>query len=143
MSLGAFDLDLADPARSGVYQADAGDLDSLAALARDAGLRLLRVDLAACRDKRTLLMRLATQLDFPGQFGHNWDALSDALRDLAWLPAAQGYALLFDGAEALARHAPRDRDTLLDVLDEAARAWAARDVPFVAFVAPAEACGAP
>ncbi|PPU41042.1 barstar family protein [Xanthomonas arboricola] len=140
MSAGDFTLDLSDPQQSGVYQADTDDLDTMAALARDAGLHILRVDLASCSDKHRLLMRLATQLDFPASFGRNWDALSDALRDLAWLPASQGYALLIDGADALARTAPNDRNTLLDILDEAATAWAARGQTFAAFVAPASAC---
>ncbi|MBB4769380.1 barnase inhibitor [Xanthomonas sp. LMG 8993] len=140
MSTGDFALDLSDPQQSGVYQAETDDLDTMAALARDAGLHILRVDLASCSDKHRLLMRLATQLDFPAGFGRNWDALSDALRDLAWLPASHGYALLIDGADALARTAPNDRDTLLDILDEAATTWAARGLTFAAFVAPASAC---
>ncbi|MGV7194980.1 barstar family protein [Xanthomonas sp. NCPPB 1325] len=141
MSAGNFALNLSDPQQSGVYQADTDDLDTMAALARDAGLRILRVDLATCSDKRMLLMRLATQLDFPASFGRNWDALSDALQDLAWLPSPRGYALLIDGADALANAAPNDRDTLLDILDEAATRWAARALTFTAFVAPASACG--
>ncbi|KAB7764879.1 barstar family protein [Xanthomonas maliensis] len=141
MSSGDFALDLADPAQSGVYQVDTTDLDTLAALARAAGLRTLRVDLAGCGDKRTLLLRLATQLDFPNGFGRNWDALADALRDLAWLPSPGGYALLLDGLETLAAAAPADRDSLLDILDEAASSWAARGRSFAAFIAPANACG--
>ncbi|MGV7191392.1 barstar family protein [Xanthomonas axonopodis] len=140
MNAGDFALDLSDPQQSGVYQAETDDLDTMAALARDAGLRIVRVDLAACSDKRMLLMRLATQLDFPASFGRNWDALSDALRDLAWLPSPHGYALLIDGAQALTSTAPNDRDTLLDILDEVANAWAARGLTFAAFVAPASAC---
>ncbi|PPU76733.1 MULTISPECIES: barstar family protein [Xanthomonas] len=140
MSAGDFALDLSDPQQSGVYQADTDDLDTMAALARDAGLRILRVDLATCNDKRMLLMRLATQLDFPAGFGRNWDALSDGLRDLSWLAAPRGYALLIDGADALAKAVPGDRDTLLDILDEAATSWAARGRTFAAFVAPAGAC---
>lgn len=140
MSAGDFALDLSDPQQSGVYQADTDDLDTMAALARDAGLRILRVDLATCNDKRMLLMRLATQLDFPAGFGRNWDALSDGLRDLSWLAAPRRYALLIDGADALAKAVPGDRDTLLDILDEAATSWAARGRTFAAFVAPAGAC---
>jgi len=140
MSTGNFALDLSDPRQSGVYQADTDDLDTMAALARDAGLRILRVDLAHCSNKRMLLMRLATQLDFPASFGCNWDALSDALRDLAWLPSPHGYALLIDGTQSLASAAPSDRDTLLDILDEVANAWSARGLTFATFVAPASAC---
>ena len=43
----------------------------------------IRVDLAGCSDKATLLARLAAALQFPDWFGHNWDALSDCLTDLS------------------------------------------------------------
>jgi len=128
-----FDLDLGDPAQSGVYRIDPAALDTMAALARDAGLRILRVDLAGCASKRTLLARLAAQLDFPHGSGLNWDALSDSLRDLSWLPAG-GYALLLEAADALRAGAAEDFHVLLDILDESAQAWAAAGVAFVAFV---------
>ncbi|KRG46339.1 barnase inhibitor [Stenotrophomonas panacihumi] len=128
-----FDLDLGDPGQSGVYRIAPEALDTMAALARDAGLRVLRVDLAGCASKRTLLARLGTQLDFPHGSGMNWDALSDNLRDLSWLPA-QGYAVLLEAVDALRAGAGEDFHFLLDILDEAAVAWANEGVPFVAFV---------
>jgi hypothetical protein len=136
MSHDPFGLGLAEPARSGVYQVDVADLDTLGALARDAGLQSHRIDLEGCADKRTLLLRLATQLDFPPGFGRNWDALTDALRDLSWLPAARrGYALLLDGADALGSQAPADFAILLDILDDAATFWREEGLGFFAFVA--------
>lgn len=131
---GGFDLDLADPQRSGVYATTDADLDTLAALARDAGLRVLRVDLRGCADKRTLLARLAAQLDFPPGFGRNWDALSDALRDLSWQPAASGYALLLESAETLRGGDAAEFGTLLDILDEVAGSWRTAGVPFAVFI---------
>jgi len=47
----------------------------------------VRIDLAGCTDKATLLARFAAALHFPDWFGHNWDALSDCLTDLSWLAA--------------------------------------------------------
>lgn len=134
MSESGFDLGLSDPARAGVFLVAADDLAALDALARDAGLRAWRIDLGECRNKATLLLRFATTLEFPGSFGRNWDALSDGLRDLSWLPAG-GYALLLESADDLRAGDPAGFDTLVDILDEASRAWAERGVPFWAFVA--------
>ncbi|MBD9368190.1 barstar family protein [Xanthomonas sp. XNM01] len=131
---GGFDLGLGDASRSGVYEVHAGDLPALAAAARDAGLLVRRIDLDGCRDKQGLLLRLATVLDLPSGIGRNWDGLSDALRDLSWLPAP-GYALLFEAADQLHALRPQDSQTLLDILDEAAQWWMQDDVPFHAFMA--------
>jgi RNAse (barnase) inhibitor barstar len=130
-----FDFDLNEPSRSGVYRAAREDLDTYAALARDAELRVLRVDLQGCNGKHLLLARLAAQLDFPGEYGRNWDALADALRDLSWLPCARGYALLLDAADSLRSTAGSEFDTFLEILDETAVQWAEHGITFAAFVA--------
>lgn len=127
-------LDLAEPAASGVYRVANGDLDTIAALARDAGLRLCRIDLRGCNSKPMLLMRLAAQLDFPIGFGRNWDALMDGLRDLSWLPAKGGYALLLEDAAELQAVAPKDFEVLLEILDDVAKEWAQDGIAFTAFV---------
>ncbi|MCL7713780.1 barstar family protein [Stenotrophomonas mori] len=133
MSDSGFDMGLEDLTRAGVYAVASGDLGGLAAAARDAGLKVLRVDLEACTDKRTLLLRLGTQLDVPPGWGRNWDALADALGDLSWLPA-RGYALLFSGAGDLRRASRGEFDMLLDVLADAAAGWAGDGTPFWAFL---------
>jgi fermentation-respiration switch protein FrsA (DUF1100 family) len=133
MSDSGFDMGLEDASQAGVYGVGDGDLGGLAAAARDAGLRVCRIDLEACTDKRTLLMRIGTQLDFPAGWSRNWDALSDALRDLSWLPG-NGYALLFNDAEDLRQASGTDFDTLLDILSEASASWAEDNVPFWAFL---------
>lgn len=134
MTESGLDLGLSDPTRAGVYFVTSDDLDSLGMAARDAGLQVRRIDLAGCDDKPTLLLRIATALDFPGTFGRNWDALSDNLRDLEWMPG-NGYALLFDQAGELRDVEEADFDTLLDILDEASMDWTARALPFWAFLA--------
>lgn len=133
MSDSGFDMGLEDAGQAGVYGVSIGDLGGLAAAARDAGLKVLRVDLEGCTDKRTLLIRIGTQLDFPPGWGRNWDALSDALRDLSWLPA-NGYALLFNDADDLRQRSSGDFDTLLDILSEATARWTEDKVPFWAFL---------
>ena len=134
MSTSGFDIGLDDASQAGMYEVEADDLLALAAAARDAGLKVLRVDLESCTDKRTLLLRIATQLDFPPGMGRNWDGLSDALRDLSWLPAP-GYALLLANAGDLRDADETSFDTLLDILDVATVDWQQRNLPFWAFLA--------
>lgn len=134
MSDSGFDLGLDDATRAGVFFVTGEDLDSLGVAARDAGLLVRRVDLGGCNGKGTLLLRIAAALDFPSSFGRNWDALSDSLRDLSWIPG-QGYAVLFERAGDLRSADEGDFDTLLDILDDAAQDWAERELPFWAFVA--------
>jgi len=134
MNHDGFEMGLHDINNAGVYAIGNDDAGPLSAAMRDAGLRVVQIDLDGCRDKRMLLMRIATRLDFPSGFGGNWDALTDSLRDLAWLPA-NGYALFFTDADALRAQAATDFDTLLDVLDQACGFWSESNVPFWAFVA--------
>lgn len=134
MSDSGFELGLDDATRAGVFFVTADDIATLDMAARDAGLLTRRVDLRACTTKATLMLRLAVALDFPAGTGRNWDAASDRLRDLAWLPAA-GYALLFDAAHELRDADETAFDTLLELLEEAAADWTARDIPFWAFLA--------
>lgn len=134
MSASGFDTGLGDASNAGVFFVTAGDLDMLTVAGRDAGLRVCRLDLSGCDSKAALLLRIATQLDFPDSSGRNWDALADSLRDLGWLPAA-GYVLLLDQATDLRDRDEASFDTLLDILNEAALFWAGQDVPFWAFVA--------
>lgn len=134
MSESGFELGLDDPERAGIYETDDATLPALAAAARDAGLLVRLVDLDGCHDKASLLLRIATVLDLPAGFGRNWDALSDALRDLAWMPAP-GYALMFESASPLRAERPQDFDVLVDVLHEACQWWAQARVPFWVFLA--------
>lgn len=129
-----FELGLDDANRAGVYFVTGEDIGTLDMAARDAGLLVRRIDLRDCGSKATLLLRMSTALDFPAGGGRNWDALSDRLRDLDWLPAP-GYALLFEDAADLRDASEADFDTLLDLLDEAVRDWAERATPFWAFLA--------
>ena len=129
-----FDLGLDDASRAGVFFVAGDDIATLGMATRDAGLLARRIDLRGCTGKAMLMLRLAAALDFPAGGGRNWDALSDQLRDLSWLPAA-GYALLFDAARDLRDADETSFDTLLEILDEAATDWAGREIPFWAFLA--------
>jgi RNAse (barnase) inhibitor barstar len=133
MSDSGWELGLSDPDNAGVYFVTSEDLDTLGVAARDAGLQVRRIDLGGV-DKHQLFLRVATALDFPNTFGRNWDALSDSLRDLSWLPN-HGVSLLFDNGGSLQQAEGEDFDRLLEILEETAQAWAARGVPFWSFIA--------
>lgn len=70
-------------------------------------------------DKASVLEAFATGLDLPGWFGHNWDALVDALRDL---DSRRGVPieLVWDHAAHL-REQDRDAyDTVVEILEQVA-----------------------
>ena len=101
----------------------AGD-DATARLLAPPGFVVRTLDGRRCRTKRALLDEMARALRFPAHFGRTWDALEDCLTDLGWLPGA-GYRLLVTAADqVLARH-PAGYATLVALLEDVGRAWAA------------------
>jgi hypothetical protein len=141
MNAHPLDPDLTRPSQNGVYFVGAGDLARLAVAATRAELAACRIDLAGCHGKATLLQRLAAALALPADFGNNWDALADSLRDLDGLPA-QGRVLLFEHVDEWPHGAKQDFDVLLGILDDAATFAQDADRPFFAFLAlPGSAAG--
>lgn len=66
---------------------------------------------------------LAAALQFPDYFGHNWNALSDCIRDLSWLPAP-AYVLLVNSATQLLSDGREGALTVLvRTLERAAEEW--------------------
>lgn len=120
---------LGDPGVAGTYVVEQGDADRYRAAADTLGFAVADVDLRGCRDKRGALGRIAVAWRFPDWFGGNWDALADCLGDLSWWPAS-GYLTVLEHAEELRAHAPGTFATLLSISDDAAAAWAAREVPY-------------
>lgn len=128
-------IDFANAEQNGAYLVGETDLDTLDAAAHDEGHLVRRISLAGCRDKNDLLQRIAKALAFPKTFGANWDALTDCLGDLGWLPDAGGYAWLFDHADDLRDASEGDFDTLCDVLQDACTGWRDNSTPCFAFLA--------
>lgn len=129
-----FDLDFGDATHSGIFFVTSEDLEPLAEAAGMQGLRVCRVDLTDYADREGLFDRLTQALRLPGDFGRNWDALADSVRDLSWLKAP-GYILLFDHAEGMRDTHEEDFDTLLDILEEAVDYWQEAGSPFFVFFA--------
>ncbi len=119
----------ADAQRAGVHHLPHGDIADLLAGATGAGCLVLRVDLAAARNKDEALTTIGAALRFPEWFGHNWDALADCLADMGWLPA-EGYVVILDHCDRLHGLAEDDFVTLMQVFQDAAGTWREDGVPF-------------
>lgn len=135
MSNNGFDITLSNPKQAGVFFVLDDDISPLETASNNAGLLLRQINLLGCTSKTCLLERMHDALDIPDEQGSNWDALSDQLRDLAWLPSDTGYSLLFSHAESLRNKEENSFETLLDILDESMVVWQERNIPFWAFLA--------
>lgn len=87
------------------------------------------IELAGCRGKADLLVRIATAMRFPAWFGHNWDALADCLADLSWLRSPACVVELHHLGE-LRDASPEAADVLLDILADTTAFWADQGIDF-------------
>lgn len=88
--------------------------------ARELGFVVAEVDRNDMPPSADVVARLRGPLAFPDWVGTTMDSLTDALRDLSWLPAP-GYLVVVDG--------PRD-PRLAGVLQDAAEFQAQAGIPF-------------
>ena len=72
------------------------------------------------RDGTLVSMYLRRRARLPPYFGHNWDALHDALTDPSWLPPS-GFVLRLRGWDRFAAARPDDAATLREVVEGAGR----------------------
>ena len=86
---------------------------------RDGETQLARVP-AGTHGSGELLTVLAKELEFPAYFGGNWDALSDCLRDLSWLPECKRVVIVHN---AMPLRSTAQRQAYLEVLRDAATSW--------------------
>ena len=114
--------------RTGVRRLPHGAIDLIEKAAQQAGYASLIADLGGCRDKHSLLRKLASAMHFPLWFGNNWDALADCVTDMSWQPAA-GYVIILQHTQAMQDSAEEDLVTAIDILAEGARDWGARNIP--------------
>ncbi|WP_446216274.1 barstar family protein [Micromonospora sp. IBHARD004] len=82
-----------------------------------------RLDGTRMTDAGHAFYEFSDALLFPGYFGWNWDALSDCLRDLNWLPA-DGYLIVVENAPRLLSSSAEDQHTLFRILSRAVHHWA-------------------
>lgn len=82
-----------------------------------------RLDGGRMPDVDRVFYEFSDALLFPGYFGWNWDALSDCLRDVRWLPA-DGYLIAIEDSSRLLAASAEDRHLLYRILCRAVRHWA-------------------
>ena len=129
MNPGHYEALFADAGKAGVHHLPHGAIEDLLQGAASAGCLVLRVDLFGARNKDELLTVLGRDLRFPEWFGHNWDALTDCLLDMGWLPAS-GYVIILDRCDGIHGRAEKDFVTLMQIFQEAADNWREEGIPF-------------
>ena len=80
------------------------------------------------RDRETLFDVIERLMEFP-YFGRNWDALSDCLGGLEWLPAS-GYVILYEEPQHLFKTSKDVLMTFFEIIISSAKEWSMRGVPF-------------
>jgi RNAse (barnase) inhibitor barstar len=93
-----------------------------------AGHRYVEAALAGCRDRKAVLRAVGAALGLPSWFGANLDALYDSLMELADSLQGSGLTLMLSGLPVTPDFGPAEREALLDVLRDAAEAYAEQGV---------------
>jgi RNAse (barnase) inhibitor barstar len=81
------------------------------------GCRVVILDRAPIFDKETLMHALYQGCGFPAYFGFNWDALTDALVELAE-EESRPLILIFQDFDLLRDRNPDVAQTFVDIIDE-------------------------
>jgi len=122
---------LQDMDEAGAYRLNC-PLDELRAAAVQASYALFEADLAAVQSKGEFLAAIAQAIHAPEWFGHNWDALADALADLSWHPAP-GYVLLLCGGGETLGLSTEEHATATEIIAGTANFWKSQGKPFWVF----------
>lgn len=114
---------LLEDARGGVwFMPKPMEVKSLQAAAKRAGYAFFHLDGKNIARKEQLLNHVATVLQFPNDFGHNWDALEECLTDLEWVDG-DGYLIYFDHIDGLLSEHPDQFETFVEIVRDAVESW--------------------
>jgi len=98
------------------------DPKSMQSAAKAAGYAFFHLEGRHIARKEQLLKHVAMTLDFPADFGHNWDALEECLTDLEWVDG-EGYVIYYDHIDTLLSEHPDQFETLVEILRDAVASW--------------------
>ena len=104
----------------------AGQAAALASAARAAGFAVFELDGGLMGTKPGLMAHTAAALGFPGDFGHNWDALIDYLGDMANIHRNEKILILVKSPEKIGageQGLPADFREVLGLACNNAREW--------------------
>lgn len=107
--------------------------EALREAAAALGYAYFETDLKGVKGKKNLLVALAQAVEFPDEFGANWDALVDVLCDFSWRPAP-GYVLWLRNVSPTLGLSAYDREIAQDILDDTVVYWRQRNKPFWIFL---------
>jgi RNAse (barnase) inhibitor barstar len=122
----------------GVWFAPALESKKVEAIAKKAKFAFFHVDGRNVQRKEQLMNAMATALDLPGHFGHNWDALEECLTELEGVEA-HGYVLLYDHIDGLLATHPDQFETLVEILKDAVASWKEDDTAMLVVLSGANA----
>ena len=104
--------------------------DELRAAVKLAGYLLFEADLAQVQGKGEFLAALAKAITAPDWFGHNFDALADALGEVA---PASGYVLLLRNGGDTFGLTIAERDVVMDIFSGTVAFWKSQGKAFWIF----------
>lgn len=98
--------------------------------------RSFELDLANVRGKGEFLAAIARAIQAPDWFGHNFDALADALCDLSWLEESdKGYVLLLRNGDETLGLTEAEHAIVMEVFSDMVNCWRLAGIPFWVFIA--------
>ena len=115
---------------TGVYQLNCS-ADELREAAEEAGFTMFESDLAGVHGKGEFLAAMALAIKAPDWFGHNFDALADALGDLSWCRAPGYILLLRNGGKTFGLI--DEHPVASEILAGASASWKSQGKPFWVF----------
>ncbi len=126
---------LQDLCEAGVYRLSC-PLEVLRGNVALSELRSFEIDLGNVHSKGEFLASVAHAIQAPDWFGHNFDALADALCDLSWLgDGDKGYVLLLLNSDDTLGLTTADHTIVTDIFNDAVSCWKSAGKPFWVFLA--------
>ena len=116
---------------AGVYIINC-ELTDVHSAASEAGFTVFDADLATVQSKSEFLAVIAQAIEAHEWFGHNWDALADALGDLSWKPA-DGYVLMLRNGINTFNLLENDHKIAKEILESTVSYWKTQGKPFWVF----------